>query len=77
MNILVTMIINTINNNILNSIFGKLFTKTPEVVGNFYQAFKWDMMAYQTVGGSIDQVAQPVLVSLREEKGREVRARIG
>ena len=74
MNILVTMIINTINNNILNSIFGKLFTKTPEVVGNFYQAFKWDMMAYQTVGGSIDQVAQPVLVSLREEKGREVRA---
>lgn len=62
MNILVTMIINTLNNNILTFIFGKLFTKTPQVVGNFFQAFKWNTMAYQMVSGSIEQVAQPVLV---------------
>jgi O-antigen/teichoic acid export membrane protein len=45
------------------------------VVGNFFQAFKWDMMAYQMVGGTIEQVAQPVLVSLRddEDEQREVR----
>ncbi len=75
MNILVTMIINTVNNNILNFIFGKLFTKTPEVVGNFFQAFKWNTMASQMVGGSIEQVAQPVLVSLRDDadEAREVR----
>lgn len=67
MNILVTMIINTINNNILTFIFGKLFTKTPQVVGNFFQAFKWSTMAYQLVSGSIEQVAQPVLVEVRKE----------
>ena len=58
----------------LTFIFGKLFTKTPQVVGNFFQAFKWNTMAYQIVGGTIDQVAQPVLVSVRgDEQNREVR----
>ena len=75
MNILLTMILNTINNNILNFIFGKLFTETPEVVGTFFQAFKWNAMAWQMAGNSIEQVAQPVLVSLRDDKDetREVR----
>ena len=75
MNILITMIVNTVNNNILTFVFGKLFTKTPQVVGNFFQAFKWDMMAYQMVGGTIEQVAQPVLVSIRDDEDgqREVR----
>ena len=75
MNILITMIINTVNNHILTFVFGKLFTRTPQVVGNFFQAFKWDTMAYQTVGGTIEQVAQPVLVNLRddEDESREVR----
>lgn len=58
MNILVTMVINTLNNNILTFIFGKLFARTPQVVGNFFQAFKWNTMAYQLVSGSIEQVAQ-------------------
>ena len=71
-NILVTMIINTINNNILTFIFGKLFTKTPQVVGNFFQASKWNTMAYQLVSGSIEQVAQPVLVEVRSEE-QEIR----
>jgi O-antigen/teichoic acid export membrane protein len=75
MNILVTMIVNTINNNILTFVFGKLFARTPQVVGNFFQAFKWNTMAYQTIGGMIDQVAQPVMVSIRddEDEQREVR----
>ena len=75
MNILVTMVINTLNNNILTFIFGKLFARTPQVVGNFFQAFKWNTMAYQTIGGMIDQVAQPVMVSIRddEDEQREIR----
>ena len=71
MNILVTMIVNTVNNNILTFVFGKLFARTPQVVGNFFQAYKWDSMAFQTVGGMVGQVAQPVLVSVRDEKDRE------
>ena len=66
LNILVTMVINTVNNNVLTFIFGKLFTKTPQVVGNFFQASKWNTMAYQLVSGSIEQVAQPVLVERGE-----------
>ena len=74
LNILITMILNTVNNNILTFVFGKLFTKTPEVVGNFFQAFKWNTMAHQVVGGMIGQVAQPVLVNVRgEEHEREIR----
>jgi O-antigen/teichoic acid export membrane protein len=70
MKILVTMIINTVNQNMLTVIFGRLF-RDARVVGNFFQAFKWDSMAFQTVGGMVGQVAQPVLVTVREEKERE------
>ena len=64
MKILVTMIINTVNQNMLTVIFGRLF-RDARVVGNFFQAFKWNTMAYQLVSGSIEQVAQPVLVEAR------------
>ena len=70
MKILVTMIVNTVNQNMLTVIFGRLF-RDARIVGNFFQAFKWDSMAFQTVGGMVGQVAQPVLVSVREEKERE------
>ena len=70
MKILVTMIVNTVNQNLLTVIFGRLF-RDARVVGNFFQAYKWDSMAFQTVGGMIAQVAQPVLVSVRDEKDRE------
>ena len=70
MGILVTMIVNTANQNVLTVIFGRLFHDA-RVVGNFFQAYKWDSMAFQTVGGMVGQVAQPVLVSVREEHNRE------
>ena len=70
MKILVTMIVNTVNQNMLTAVFGRLF-RDARVVGNFFQAYKWDAMAFQTVGGMIAQVAQPVLVSVRDEKERE------
>ena len=71
MKILVTMIVNTVNQNLLTVIFGRLF-RDARIVGNFFQAYKWDSMAFQTVGGMVGQVAQPVLVDVREEKDREL-----
>jgi O-antigen/teichoic acid export membrane protein len=70
MKILVTMIVNTVNQNLLTVIFGRLF-RDARVVGNFFQAYKWDSMAFQAVGGMVGQVVQPVLVNVREEKERE------
>lgn len=72
MKILVTMIVNTVNQNMLTVIFGRLF-RDVRVVGNFFQAYKWDAMAFQTVGGMLSQVAQPVLVSVRDERERELQ----
>ena len=72
MKILITMVINTVNQNLLTVIFGWLF-RDARVVGNFFQAYKWDSMAFQTVGGMVGQVAQPVLVSVREERDRELQ----
>lgn len=72
MKILVTMIINTVNQNMLTVLFGCLF-RDARVVGNFFQAYKWDAMAFQTVGGMLAQVAQPVLVSVRDERDRELQ----
>ena len=69
--ILVTTIINTINNNVLTFIFGNLFPM--KTVGNFSQAMKWDTMAYTTISGTIEQVAQPILVEIANDKDRELR----
>ena len=69
MKILVTMIVNTVNQNLLTVIFGRLF-RDARVVGNFFQAYKWASMAFQTVRGLVGQLAQPVLLSVREEIDR-------
>lgn len=69
--ILVTTIINTINNNVLTFIFGNLFPM--KAVGNFTQAMKWDTMAYTTISGTLEQVAQPILVEIADDKNRELR----
>ncbi|MDO5128413.1 MAG: lipopolysaccharide biosynthesis protein [Prevotellaceae bacterium] len=69
--VLVTSIINTINNNVLTFIFGNLFPM--KTVGNFSQAMKWDTMAYTTISGTIEQVAQPILVEISDDKNRELR----
>lgn len=69
--ILITTIINTINNNVLTFIFGNLFPM--RTVGNFSQAMKWDTMAYTTISGTIEQVAQPVLAQINDDRDRELR----
>jgi len=68
--IMATNIINQTSNNILSMIFGKLFPV--HAVGNFSQAYKWNNMASSLVSGTISQVAQPVLASINDERGRQL-----
>lgn len=69
--LLVTNIINTINNNILTSVFAKFYPMNK--VGYFSQAYKWNMMAGNFIYNTFGQVAQPVLVSSLDDEGREQR----
>ncbi len=68
-NILVTMIMNTVSTNIMSFILGKLFNK--DILGNYGQAYKWDTMAYSLVTNTLSQVAQPVFASIANERERE------
>lgn len=67
--ILITNIINTISNNVLTFIFGRLYPM--KAVGNFSQAYKWDNMANSFVTNTVGQIVQPVMVSVKDERGRE------
>ena len=68
--ILITNIINQVNNNILSLIFGRLFTAG--AVGNYTQAAKWNTMGHSLISGTLQQVAQPVLASIHEEENRQL-----
>ena len=67
--ILITTIVNTLSQNVLTVIFGRLFPA--KTVGNFSQAFKWDTMASSFISGTVAQVAQPVLVEIRDDRARQ------
>ena len=69
--ILFTNILNTLSQNLLTFIFGRLFPIS--TVGNFSQANKWNTMASTTIANTLHQVAQPVLVSVRDERQRELK----
>ena len=68
--ILITNIINQVNNNVLSFIFGRLFTAG--AVGSYTQAAKWNLMGHSLISGTISQVAQPVLASINDEEGRQL-----
>ena len=68
--ILITNIINQVNNNILSFVFGRLFTAG--AVGNYTQAAKWNTMGHSLISGTMQQVAQPVLASINEEENRQL-----
>lgn len=69
--ILLTHIANTLNQHLLTFIFGRLYPI--HIVGNYFQANKWNTMAYSTIQNSIGQVSQTVLVSVVDEKERDKR----
>lgn len=69
--IIVTNVINTLSGQILTFIFGRLFHIS--MVGVFSQSNKWNTQAHTFVSGALLQVAQPVLVSVREDQERQHR----
>ena len=69
--ILIPTVINTISQYFLSVVFGRFYPA--HTVGYFTQAFKWNTMGYQFVGDGVAQIAQPVMVEVREEKERSRR----
>lgn len=57
--LLISRIVETINNNIMVVLLGRLFNKTD--LGFYNQANKWCFMGHQVLTGTINGIAQPVL----------------
>lgn len=70
--ILATTITTIINNNVLNILLGHYFGKVQ--AGVYNQAYQWDFKCFSLVQNMVNQVAQPVLVDLRSDGGRQLNA---
>ena len=70
--ILATTIVTHVNNNILNILLGHYFTK--HEAGSYNQAYQWNFKCFSLIQGMVNQVAQPVLVDLADDKGRQMNA---
>lgn len=69
--LLVTNIFGHINYNILSVILGRFYS--PQEVGDFNQANKWNYMGYSVITGMINGIAQPILASVADERERQKR----
>ena len=56
----------------MNILLGHYFSAHD--TGNYNQAYQWDSKCFNLVQGMVNQVAQPVLVDLRSNQGRQVQA---
>ena len=70
--ILATTIMTCVNNNVLNILLGHYFR--PRDTGYYNQAYQWNTKCFSLVQSMVAQVAQPVLVSLNGETGRQMDA---
>lgn len=68
--LLVTNIFQIINNNFLSVILGRYYGEAK--VGDFNQANKWSYMGYQFIYGMINNVAQPILANVADERARQL-----
>ncbi len=68
--ILATTIMTCVNNNVLNILLGHYFS--PRDTGYYNQAYQWNTKCFSLVQSMVAQVAQPVLVSLNDEEGRQM-----
>lgn len=69
--LLLTNILNTINNQLLQSILGHYYR--PTQVGDYSQANKWNTLGFSLLGGMINSVAQPVLAKVEDDGQRQIR----
>ncbi len=70
--ILATSITTIINNNVLNFLLGRYFGESQ--VGVYNQSYQWNFKCYSLVQNMVNQVAQPVLVDLQSDGGRQLNA---
>lgn len=69
--LLLTNILNTVNNQLLQSILGHYYR--PTQVGDYSQANKWNTLGFSLLGGMINSVAQPVLAKVEDDGQRQIR----
>ena len=69
--VMVTNAAESFSTYLFSIVFGRCYTE--KEVGYFNQANKWNTMGYSVIRGMISGVAQPVLVSVNEEKERQFR----
>lgn len=70
--IALTTIVTKVNDNIMNILLGKYYSHAE--TGSFYQAYNWDSKVYYLLQGMLSPVVQPVLVSLKQDEGRQANA---
>ena len=71
-NLLLTKLVNIVNGNLFTIFFAKFFSIS--LVGNYNQANKWSNMGYSTIGYTILNVTQPMLVYANTDKERHKQA---
>ena len=69
--LLITGIFSCISGNIFSVVLGKFYNAV--TLGDYSQGQKWAVMGQSFIGGMINQVTQPVLVQIQEEKERQVK----
>ena len=67
--LIITNIFNIVNNNIFSVLLGKLYT--PNEVGDYTQANKWNNMGWSFVSNMLGGIAQPVLAKTVDDKERQ------
>ncbi len=70
--VLLTYILNIVNNNILNLLLGRFYNA--QSVGDYNQASQWNTKVSYVFQGMILQVAQPVLSGIDNDEERQLRA---
>ncbi|WP_102407625.1 lipopolysaccharide biosynthesis protein [Parabacteroides bouchesdurhonensis] len=71
MKLLFTNIFQQINNNIFSVLLGRFYTAAE--TGYYTQGYKWMWMTRSVISGMIVNVAQPVLINVKEDKERELK----
>lgn len=69
--LLMSTILNCINNNILNILLGKYYTV--QAAGYYNQAHQWNTKCFYLLQGMMLQVSQPVMVNVGDDKERRLR----
>ena len=68
--ILLSEILTQVNNNVMNILLGRYFGSTN--TGQYNQAYQWNFNGYALVQNMVKQVDQAVLVSLSDERERQL-----